>query len=106
MAFPCAVRFFNGQALNIAQLYPSGPTLPRQQTFQHPAGLRQDDGADSITGNEADNDVLHFGKILGRLALLHPRLPLELLGQQLPKMGCCIIENCFVICHQSVPSFV
>ena len=49
--------------------------------------------------------MVHVGKILGRGALGHSLLPLQLLGQERAEMLRRLVNVCFLI-HQSFPSLV
>ena len=66
---------FDGQALDVPQFHPAMGDLVRQQLFQHPAGLGHEDGTDAVTGDQADDNALHAGKVLGGRSLGHARLP-------------------------------
>ena len=66
---------FNGQPLDVPQLHPADGKLCCQQLFQHPPGLGHEDGTDAVTGDQADDDALHAGKVLGGRSLGHARLP-------------------------------
>ena len=73
--FAAGDAVLDGQPVNDAEFHLAGLHLVCQQVFQHPLGLRRDDGADAVAAADADDQPVQrfvVGKLLHRLHFLHP----------------------------------
>ena len=97
---PTGHAVLNGQPLDLLDDDGTRRNFLRQQLFQHPGGLRRDDGADAVAVNNADDNLLFGGKV--RLFPVHVPDSVQLLLQQLLKR---LTGKCNFL-HYCPPSFV
>ena len=63
---------FDRHALDFADLHLAALDFGRGQHAQYPQGLLHNDGADAVSGQDADDDFLFRRKVGGLFRLLHP----------------------------------
>ena len=81
--FATSFPIFNGKTFDIVQLNGTGCNFLSQQLLQNTGSLSGDDGADTVTVNDTNGNLLLGGEV--GLLLVHACDPVQLFFQQLHK---------------------